>query len=219
MAKKGRVLRSYRFALDPNPVQEQQLRSHCGAQRFAYNWGLRLVKANLDQREAERSYGISESDLTPAVSWSAYGMRKLWNQTKADVAPWWPENSKEAYSSGLANLAAALGNWAASRSGRRRGPRMRFPRFKTKNRGCRVGTPPVHLDWPVAQIGATSSCPASDLFAPTNRPGNWQAASRPVPRGSVRRPFRFRVDGGSCRSPWRSSRRGTWRQRLRWWWV
>ena len=78
----GRVLQAYRFALDPSPLQEDQLRSHCGAQRFAYNWGLRLVKANLDQRAAERSYGISESDLTPAVSWSAYGMRKLWNQAK-----------------------------------------------------------------------------------------------------------------------------------------
>ena len=63
----GRVLQAYRFALDPSPLQEDQLRSHCGAQRFAYNWGLRLVKANLDQRAAERSYGISESDLTPAV--------------------------------------------------------------------------------------------------------------------------------------------------------
>ena len=51
-------------------------------------------------------------------------------------------NSKESYSSGLANLAAALSNWAASRSGRRRGPRMRFPRFKTKKSrlSCRYTT-------------------------------------------------------------------------------
>jgi hypothetical protein len=27
-----------------------RLRSHCGAQRFAFNWGLALVKANLEQR-------------------------------------------------------------------------------------------------------------------------------------------------------------------------
>ncbi len=25
------MLRAYRFALDPTPAQEQQLRSHCGA--------------------------------------------------------------------------------------------------------------------------------------------------------------------------------------------
>ncbi len=31
-----------------------------------------------------------------------------WNQVKDTVAPWWQENPKEAYSSGLSNLATAL---------------------------------------------------------------------------------------------------------------
>ena len=51
------MVHAYRFALDPSPAQ-QALRSHCGAQRFAFNWGLARVKANLGQREAERSYGV-----------------------------------------------------------------------------------------------------------------------------------------------------------------
>jgi len=118
------------------------LRSHCGGQRRAFNWGLARVKANLAQRDAERSYGLAEDQLTPPVSWSAYRLRKDWNQAKDTVAPWWAENSKEAYSSGLANLATALGNWAGSRSGRRRGPQVRFPRFKGKRSGlsCRFTT-------------------------------------------------------------------------------
>jgi hypothetical protein len=33
-----------------------------------------------------------------------------WNQAKDDLVSWWAGNSKEAYSSGLANLATALGN-------------------------------------------------------------------------------------------------------------
>ncbi|WP_422333148.1 hypothetical protein, partial [Rhodococcus sp. (in: high G+C Gram-positive bacteria)] len=41
------------------------LRSHCGAQRYAYNWALAQVKANLDQRTAERSYGISRCRVDP----------------------------------------------------------------------------------------------------------------------------------------------------------
>lgn len=49
------VVQAYRFALDPTPAQEAALRSHCCAQRKAYNWGLSRVKANLGQREAERS--------------------------------------------------------------------------------------------------------------------------------------------------------------------
>lgn len=136
------MLRAYRLALDPTPAQEQMLRSHCGAQRFAYNWGLRRVKANLDQRSAERSYGMPEELLTPSADWSAYGLRKAWNQVKDDVAPWWTENSKEAYSSGLANLATALSNWSRSSRAERRGPTMRFPRFKSKKAllSCRFTT-------------------------------------------------------------------------------
>jgi putative transposase len=91
-----RVIQAYRFALDPTPAQEQALRSHCGAQRFAYNWGLARVKATLAQREAERSYGIPEAQLTPAASWSAWALRKEFNAVKDHMAPWWAENSKEA---------------------------------------------------------------------------------------------------------------------------
>jgi putative transposase len=111
------------------------LRSHCGAQRYAFNWGLARVKANLGQREAEKSYGLPTDDLTPALSWSAWSLRKTWNQAKTGVAPWWAENSKEAYAAGLANLAAGLQNWKDSRSGKRKGPKARFPRFKGKRAG------------------------------------------------------------------------------------
>jgi putative transposase len=65
------VVPAYRFAVDPTPAQEAVLRSDCGAQRFAFNWGLALVKANLDQRHAETSSGIQAGELTPAVPWSA----------------------------------------------------------------------------------------------------------------------------------------------------
>ncbi|WP_280274398.1 IS607 family element RNA-guided endonuclease TnpB [Nocardia wallacei] len=138
----GWVVRAYRFALDPSPAQEQMLRSHCGAQRFAYNWGLAVIKANVGQRAAERSYEIPEELMTPPVPWDAYGMRRSWNRAKDSIAPWWRENSKEAYASGLANLAAALNNWARSRDGDRAGERMRFPRFKSKKcaLSCRFTT-------------------------------------------------------------------------------
>jgi putative transposase len=136
------VIQAYRFALDPTPGQDAVLRSHCGGQRFAFNWGLALVMAVMDQRKAEASYGIGEGELTQSLSWSAYGLRKLWNRAKDTVAPWWAENSKEAYSSGLANLATALGNWNASKTGTRKGPKVRFPRFKSKRTAmsCRFTT-------------------------------------------------------------------------------
>ncbi|WP_167540953.1 helix-turn-helix domain-containing protein [Rhodococcus jostii] len=55
------VIRAYVFVLEPTPEQASVLRSHCGAQRFAYNWALSQVKANLDQRTAERSYEIPDA--------------------------------------------------------------------------------------------------------------------------------------------------------------
>jgi putative transposase len=128
------VVRAYRFALDPTPSQVRALSSHCGAVRVALNWGLDRVKANLAQREAEKSYGLTGDELTPSVSWTLPGLRRAWNAAKDEVAPWWAENSKEAYSTGLANLAQALKNWSDSRSGKRKGRRVGFPRFKSKRR-------------------------------------------------------------------------------------
>jgi hypothetical protein len=78
--------------------------------------------------------------LTPTLNWSAYSQRKMWNQATNTTG--WAENSNEAYSSGLANLATALGNWNASKTGKRRGPKVRFPRFTGKRHGmsCRFTT-------------------------------------------------------------------------------
>ena len=76
------TLLAYRYALDPTPAQERALQSHAGAARVAHNWGLARVKANMDQRAAERTYGIQHDDLTPSLSWSLYGLRKAWNAAK-----------------------------------------------------------------------------------------------------------------------------------------
>jgi putative transposase len=120
------VYQAYRFALDPTPRQVAQLASHVGAARFAFNWGLELVKQGLEARQ---------TDPSVQVPWTLPALRREWNQAKHEVAPWWQENSKEAYSSGLDGLARALRNFAAGRAGHRRGTRPGFPRFK--RRGCR----------------------------------------------------------------------------------
>jgi IS605 OrfB family transposase len=128
------VTQAYRFALDPTPRQRRALASHCGAARVAHNWGLELVKIRLDQRRAGEDI---------EVPWSLPELQREWNRTKHQVAPWWAENSKEAYKSGLDGLARALKNWSDSRAGRRNGRPVRFPRFKRKGRArdaCRFTT-------------------------------------------------------------------------------
>ena len=52
----------------------------------------------------------------------------------ADGAPWWRENSKEAANTGLDALAKGLSNWAKSRKGARKGRKVGFPKFKSKDR-------------------------------------------------------------------------------------
>ncbi|MEU9074007.1 IS607 family element RNA-guided endonuclease TnpB [Kitasatospora sp. NPDC048538] len=143
------VTHAYRFALDPTPRQAHELLRHCGAARVAFNWALAQVKANLSQREAERSYGLAGDDLTPVFGWSMYSMRKAWNLAKDDAAPWWRECSKEAYATGLEQLATGLRNWSDSRRGKRRGPVMGFPHFKSKHKAaksCRFTTGAIRLE-------------------------------------------------------------------------
>ena len=120
------MLEAVRVALDPTPAQERRLASHAGGARFAYNAMLAHVKAAMDKGEEQ--------------GWSFYSLRKRWNADKdalavnVDSEPWWAENSKEAYSSGIEALAKGLSNWSKSRKGDRKGHKVGFPKFKTKDK-------------------------------------------------------------------------------------
>ncbi|MER6672903.1 IS607 family element RNA-guided endonuclease TnpB, partial [Streptomyces sp. NPDC000983] len=148
----GFVVQAYLFALDANAGQERGLRSHCGAARAAYNWAVAWVTASWWQRKAEETYGIPGSELTEWRPWSLPALRKAFNAAKHTdprFAHWWEGNSKEAYSTGLANAAAAFDNYAKSKNGRRKGARMGMPRFKSKLRArlaCRFTTGTIRVD-------------------------------------------------------------------------
>ena len=129
-----KTIQAYRFALDLTASQERDVYAHAGAARIAHNWALARVKAVMDQRTAERSYGIPHEQLTESLSWSLAGLRKAWNAAKAEVAPWWGEVSKEAFNTGLDALARGLKNWADSRKAARAGRPVGFPRFKSRRR-------------------------------------------------------------------------------------
>jgi putative transposase len=128
------VMQAYRFALDPTPKQRRALASHCGAARVAYNWGLELVTVRLAQRRAGE--GVQ-------VPWTLPELRREWNRAKDQIAPWWAQNSKEAYNSGLDGLARALKNFSDSKQGRRTGRPINFPQRKKKRHArvaCRFTT-------------------------------------------------------------------------------
>lgn len=120
------MFEAVKVALDPTPAQERLMLSHAGAARFAYNAGLAHVKAALEAGEKPE--------------WSFYSLQHWWNANKdvlavdSDGVPWWRENSKEAANTGLRSLASALLNWSKSRKGKRKGRRVGFPKFKSKDR-------------------------------------------------------------------------------------
>jgi putative transposase len=148
----GFVVQAYRFALDPGAVQEKALRSHCGAARAAYNWAVSWVSASWWQRKAEASYGVPDDQLTEWRTWSLPALRKAFNQAKridCRFADWWEESSKEAYSTGLANAAAAFDNYAKSKQGKRKGKRVGMPRRKSKHKArlvCRFTTGTIRVE-------------------------------------------------------------------------
>ena len=120
------MLEAVKVALDPTPTQERLLLSHAGAARFAFNVVLAHVKDSIDRGEKPE--------------WSFWSLRKRWSAEKdtlavdAEGSPWWQENSKEAYSSGIEALSKGLSNWSKSRKGDRKGRKVGFPKFKAKDR-------------------------------------------------------------------------------------
>lgn len=139
----GCVVRGWTVRLDPAPEQAARWRRDCGARRFACNWAVAEIKSAFGHGEATGDYD--------SAVWSAYSLRKRWNQAKGEVAPWWAECSKEAYSDGLAAAATALKNWHESKTGKREGPKMGFPRFRKKNKDaprCTYTTGALRVEGP-----------------------------------------------------------------------
>jgi putative transposase len=139
---------AYRFALAPSRAQERALRSHAGAARFAWNWGL----ARCQQRyAAERRW------------YSAAELHKLWNmEKKTDPAlGWWAENSKCAYQEAFRNLDGALRDFTRSRKGERKGKRLGFPRFKKRGK-CKDS---FRLNGTLRCSGATVTLPRLGMIA------------------------------------------------------
>ena len=97
--------------LDPTPCQAEQFASHIGGARFCYN---KLLDYAQEQYKAGNKINLS-----------GYGLRKLWNENKNEWAPWWSQNSKEAYSNAALNLGRAFADFFKKKKGR--------PKFKKKS--------------------------------------------------------------------------------------
>jgi putative transposase len=124
----GWVLTGATFEVEwpKEPERRLLICSHFGARRFAKNWAIERVKADLEAKQADPDH--------VSVPWTLPDLRKRWNQVKGEVAPWWGENSSQCYSAGIEDAVAALKNWSNSKNGRRKGRQVGFPRFESKKR-------------------------------------------------------------------------------------
>jgi len=121
---------AYKFALKPTTSQGQKLRQHTGAARFVYNYLIAQWCDDLHTRIEEKGRGVSEDELTPfAFKLSAYDMINYWNRIKRECAPWWSEVSKEIGNDAAHRAHDSIKNWLDSKSGKRKGRRVGFPRF------------------------------------------------------------------------------------------
>ena len=125
-------MQAFQFALECTPEQAACVRRQFGGRRYARNWALRTLKSDID---AYHTAGV-EADKP-----SLFGMRARWNQVKrtecVDASTgevWWPEISKEAFADGIRAAVDGYWNWQQSRSGKRAGKRVGFPRFAKKGR-------------------------------------------------------------------------------------
>ena len=138
---------TFRFALDPTPVQELALARHAGAARFAYNQTLRLVTDALAAKKTDPRVDVpwSQYDLINAIN--------TWKRSEAAgrvfvVAPdgtttkqvtglgWRHEVSAQVFEEAAIDLGRALAAYAQARVGGRNRRLVGFPRRKRKGR-CR----------------------------------------------------------------------------------
>ena len=116
------VKQAFRYELDPTSRQANLLARAAGTARYAFNWGLNLARGLLGKK-------------LPVPS--APEFHRLWNVFKRENAPWWSEVSKCAPQEALRDLRCAFDNFFSSREGKRKGPKVGFPRYRKKGRDDR----------------------------------------------------------------------------------
>ena len=115
--------RAYKTELKPGKAQRDLLANHCGAARFAYNWGL--------------ARKVESCQLT-GKSPSAIDLHRELNALKKTEYPWLYEVSKCAPQEALRDLDRAYANFfrrcELKKQGKLKG-KVGFPRFKSRRRG------------------------------------------------------------------------------------
>ncbi|WP_069159623.1 RNA-guided endonuclease TnpB family protein [Nocardia altamirensis] len=154
---------AFRYCLDPTVEQQQALVRHVGAARFAFNKSLHLVQTALDQRK---------TDPDRPVPWTGFSLINAFNEWKKTEAAgrvitvdpdgvaeikvtglaWRNEVCQQVFEEAAVDCGRALTAFSDSRTGKRRGKKVGFPRFKKKN----TTTPSFRIRNKTARSGRTA---------------------------------------------------------------
>ena len=134
---------TFKFCLDPTVEQHEVLARHAGAARFAFNACLAMVKTALTQRKT-----VPDTE----VPWTGFDLINKFNAWKKTEAAgrvftvdaqgsvetvvtglaWRIEVCQQVFEEAAVDLGKGLKAWSDSRSGKRKGKPVGFPRFKKK---------------------------------------------------------------------------------------
>jgi putative transposase len=134
---------TFRFCLDPTVEQCGVLARHAGASRFAFNQCLVMVKTALTQRKTDPSVEVPWSGFDLINAFNAWkkteNAGRLFSvdtdgltQIVVSGLSWRTAVCQQVFEEAAVDLGNALNAWSDSRSGKRKGKRVGFPRLKKK---------------------------------------------------------------------------------------
>ncbi|GAA3289735.1 IS200/IS605 family element transposase accessory protein TnpB [Dactylosporangium vinaceum] len=134
----SRVKQGFRIELAPTPEQAAAMGRHAGLSRFVENFALDQIRAAFAARAAEEHAGIPASQRTKAP-WTAIDLEKRWRAEHPVVAPWFADSglSSRIPKAACRLRAAGLKNWWESKTGKRQGRKVGFPKVRKRKHGSR----------------------------------------------------------------------------------
>ena len=134
---------TFKFCLDPTVEQAVVLSRHAGAGRFAFNQCLRIVKTSLSARRTDPSITVAWTGFDLINTFNAWKKtedagRVFTVDTAGQAVPvvtglaWRTQVCQQVFEEAAVDLGKGLRAWSDSRSGKRPGKRVGFPRFKKK---------------------------------------------------------------------------------------
>ncbi|MGW6622633.1 RNA-guided endonuclease TnpB family protein [Nocardia sp. NPDC055002] len=136
---------TFRYCLDPTVEQSVMLTRHAGAARFAFNQSLDFVKTALTHRKTRPGHPVPWTRFDLINAFNAWKKTEVAGRIFAISATgvtevqvtglaWRTQVCQQVFEEAAVDCSRALAAFSDSRTGKRAGKRIGFPRFKKKDK-------------------------------------------------------------------------------------